>query len=453
MNHWAQDAVFYHMYPLGLCGAPQVNDFHSAPVPRLEKIHGWLDHITGLGATAVYLGPVFESSSHGYDTADYYRVDRRLGTNETLAALVRAMHDRGLRVVLDGVFNHVGRDFWAFRELREHGADARTCGWFAGLRFDRGNRSGDPFSYDTWAGHESLVKLNLANPDVRTHLLQAVEHWIDEFGIDGLRLDAADVIDLEFLHSLANTCRSRKPDFWLMGEVVKGDYRRWANPETLESVTNYELYKGLYSSFNDRNFFEIAHTLNRQSGPYGLYNGLDFYNFTDNHDVSRVASLLKQKAHLYPLYALLFTIPGIPSVYYGSEFGLPGISQNGSDVQLRPELDLAALAARPPEPGLLPALRSFARLHRDLEPLRRGSYQQVLIAPEQFAFQREYEGRKILVLINASGQPARMDLVLSGWPDGRLDDRLNPGEGCTIIGSKASVVIPPCWARVLTAPA
>ncbi len=258
MQPWFNDAVFYHIYPLGFCGAPERNDFGAAPVARLDKIYTWLDHIQGMGFDALYLGPLFESTTHGYDTADYYHVDRRLGTDDTLRGLAAELHRRGMRVVLDGVFNHTGRDFWAFRDVRQNGQASRFRDWFAGLRFDGTNHHRDPFSYDTWNGHESLVKLNLSHPEVRSHLLGAVETWIRDFGIDGLRLDAADHVDLGFLRELAGFCRSLRPDFWLMGEVVHGDYRRWANPACLDSVTNYEAYKGLYSSHNDHNYFEIA---------------------------------------------------------------------------------------------------------------------------------------------------------------------------------------------------
>ncbi|MBE0695410.1 MAG: alpha-amylase, partial [Anaerolineaceae bacterium] len=153
MSHWSQDSIFYHIYPLGFCGAPFVNDFSSPPVPRLEKISGWLDHIQELGANAIYLGPVFESSAHGYDTVDYYWVDRRLGTNETLADLSREIHRRGMRLVLDGVFNHVGRNFWAFYDVRQKEANSAYCSWFSKLTFTGRSPYGDPFTYEGWDGH------------------------------------------------------------------------------------------------------------------------------------------------------------------------------------------------------------------------------------------------------------------------------------------------------------
>ncbi|HWQ45520.1 MAG TPA: alpha-amylase family glycosyl hydrolase, partial [Longilinea sp.] len=228
MENWSKDTVFYHMYPLGLCGAPHLNDFSSVPEARLQRLKGWTEHILSLGCNAVYLGPLFESNSHGYDTADYFQVDRRLGTNQTLTDLVADYHAHGIRVILDGVFNHVGRNFWAFRDVQQNGPASAYVNWFAGLKFGSSNRYGDPFTYDTWNGYDSLVKLNLSNPQVCAHLLKAVEQWIGEYHIDGLRLDTADCLDMDYQKELAAFCRRLRPDFWLMGEVIHGDYNKWA---------------------------------------------------------------------------------------------------------------------------------------------------------------------------------------------------------------------------------
>src|SRR5512133_1605700 len=344
---WAENAVFYHIYPLGLCGAPKRNDFQSVPQARLEQLYPWLDHIQSLGANALYLGPLFESTAHGYDTADYYHVDRRLGTRETLSALAKEIHRRGMRLVLDGVFNHVGRDFWAFRDLQSRREQSPYRDWFQNLDFSRSSPSGDPFSYEGWSGHFDLVKLNHANPAVREHLFEAVRVWVDLFEIDGVRLDAADVLPPDFLDALSGFCRGLRSDFWLMGEMVVSGFRRLAQPGRMDSATNYEAYKGLYSSHVDHNYFELAYTLQRQFGPGGLYRDLDLYTFADNHDVNRVASNLKTPAHLYPLYSLLFSMPGIPSIYYGSEWGLLGERTRSSDDSLRPQLSLDQVASFP----------------------------------------------------------------------------------------------------------
>ena len=449
MNGWAPHSVFYHIYPLGLCGAPERNDFSSPPVERLDSLLPWLDHIRGLGATAVYIGPLFESGSHGYDTADYFNVDRRLGTNAGFARLCGAMRERGLRIVLDAVFNHVGREFWAFRELIKKPESMEYAGWFHGLRMGGKSPYGDPFSYEGWSGHYSLVKLNLANPGVREHLFRAVRSWITDYGIDGLRLDAADVMDPVFLRDLAAHCRSIKPDFWLMGEMVHGDYRRLVNADMLDSATNYECYKGLYSSFADKNFFEIDYSLNRLFGAQGIYRGLQLYSFADNHDVDRLASRIGNQAHLAPAYSLLFTMPGIPSVYYGSEWGIEG-KKDGSDRPLRPALDLRAMAADEGKRRLPELISKLSRIRSENEALRTGDYGRLHVSHERLAFVRRTAGQTIAVCLNAAAQPARLSLEIPGAGNGTLADLLNPGDSFRVREGKAEIdPLPPAGARIL----
>ena len=450
MDHWAWNAFFYHIYPLGLCGAPKRNDFQSPAVNRLEQLYCWLDHIQDLGANAIYLGPLFESSAHGYDTVDYYHVDRRLGSNETLASLSAEIHRRGLRLVLDAVFNHVGRDFWAFYDLRRNGEHSAYRDWFHNLRFGGRSPYGDPFQYESWDGHYSLVKLNLQNPAVREHLFGAVRRWVEQFGVDGLRLDAADCIDLDFLADLATYCRELRPDFWLMGEVVHGDYRRWASPQLLDSVTNYESYKGLYSSHNDHNYFEIAYALNRQFAEGGMYAHLPLYNFADNHDVNRVASVLTHQEHLYPLYALLFTMPGIPSIYYGSEWGLEGKRTPQDDSALRPALTPAQFEAVPSAWNLEDWIRRLAHIRRAVPALRYGGYCQLHVSSEELVFLREFQGRQALVAVNASADPVKLSLDLSLSEDREMVDLLNPGDRYSVWGGRIVLEnVPPRGVRIL----
>ena len=447
-SHWANSAIFYHIYPLGFCGAPARNDFASAPVERLDKVAQWLPHIRDLGANALYLGPLFESTAHGYDTADYYHVDRRLGTDQTLRNLSANLHGNGFRLILDGVFNHVGRDFWAFRDVQQYQSASRYCDWFQNLNF--GNRSayGDPFSYEGWAGNYDLVKLNLRNPEVKQHLFGAIHAWIEQFDIDGLRLDAADSLDLGFLNELHDFTRSLKPDFWLMGEIVAGDYRIWANPQRLDSVTNYECYKGLYSSLVDKNYFEIAYAFNRQFGPDGLYRGLPLYAFADNHDVNRVASNLTNPALLYPLYCQLFTMPGVPSIYYGSEWGIKGQRTRNSDSMLRPCLDLESARSSAPSPDLERTIARLAAVRLHSTALRFGDYRQVMVSSEQMAYLRESDDERVLVVLNAASSPVVLDLALP-FPVTRAVDLLNPGESFSGSGDSLRLTIPPCWARIL----
>jgi glycosidase len=278
-----------------------------------------LDYLSDLGIDVLYLNPIHAAfTNHKYDATDYLQVSPEYGTFDDLRDLTEKTHRAGMKLVLDGVFNHVGRDFWAFRDVQAHGQASPYAGWFAGLRFDQTNQHGDPFSYEGWAGHTSLVKLNLQHPEVRSHLWEAITTWLREWDPDGLRLDAADHLPPAFLQDLGRHCRGLKPGFWLMGEVVAGDYRRYLQQDGLDAVTNYEAYKGLFSSHNDANYFEIAYTLRRQFGHYGLCQGRNLYSFADNHDVDRLASRLTNPAHLYPVYCLLFTMPGAPSIYYGS---------------------------------------------------------------------------------------------------------------------------------------
>jgi glycosidase len=455
MNNWSKEAIFYHIYPLGLCGAPLHNDLGAAPMPRLEELHGWLDHLQRLGVTALYLGPIFESTAHGYDTADYYHLDRRLGTDEALARFSAALHQKGMRLVLDGVFNHVGRDFWAFKDVREKGRDSSYCDWFYGLNFNRRSPYGDPFYYEGWNGHYDLVKLNLNNPAVREHLFGAVEFWIKEFNVDGLRLDAADVLDHDFMQALSTFCRNQRPDFWLMGEVIHGDYRRWANPQTLDSVTNYEGYKSLYSSHLDKNYFELAYSVNRQYGEGGIYRDLTLYNFADNHDVDRVVSRLANPAHLYPLYCLLFTLPGIPSIYYGSEWGIEGKRTASSDRALRPRLELASAAGKSPQSDLARVIERLAALRHASPALKEGDYCQLVVKSEQFAFARRSKDRQenIIVAVNSSDKPASLeiDLRLAGL-DGstRITDLLNEGESFEVQNGRVCLEsLWPQWGRIL----
>ncbi|HRF98490.1 MAG TPA: alpha-amylase family glycosyl hydrolase, partial [Aggregatilineales bacterium] len=417
------------------------------PTPRLDQLYVWIDHILSLNLNAVYLGPVFESSAHGYDTTDYFCVDRRLGDNQTLKNLIRAMKSRGLRVVLDGVFNHVGRDFWAFRDVQANGSGSAYVDWFYNLNFQNRSPYGDSFSYEGWAGHYDLVKLNLQNPQVRQHLFDAIAMWVTEFDIDGLRLDAADTLHHDFMRELAQYCRQLKPDFWLMGEVVHGDYRGWANVTMLDATTNYEGYKGLYSSHVDANYFEIAYSLNRQFGAEGIYKDLLLYSFADNHDVNRVASSLTKPAHLYPLYLLLFTISGVPSIYYGSEWGIKGERAKNSDDVLRPAINLTDIPTFP-NPDLAKAIHQFASVRANHPALRYGNYQQLYVAHEQFAFSRSIDNQMVIVAVNASDKP--QTITLTGLPQARFIDQLN-GQSFQSHAGKIDITLNPHWGSVLLA--
>ncbi len=444
---WAQDAVFYHIYPLGLCGAGNKNTFTSPPGNCFVQLHNWIPHIKSMGCTALYLGPVFESSNHGYDTADYYNADRRLGTNHDLKIFSGHLHSEGISLVLDAVFNHVGRDFWAFRDLKKNGPESRFKDWFCGIDFNCQSIYGDMFSYEGWNGNYDLVKLNLHNGEVRAHLLGAVATWISDYQIDGLRLDVAEILDEAFMRELTLFCKSMRPDFWLMGEIIHGDYNRLVNKGMLDSVTNYEIFKGLYSSHNDANCFEIAYSLNRQFGEHGIYKRLHLYNFADNHDVNRVASTLKNSNHLFTLYTLLFTIPGIPSVYYGSEWGQTGVRSAEDDTQLRPKLKLIADTQAPP---IYEHIKKLAFVRRSLPVLSYGSYRQLFVSHRLFVFTRFTDAAEMIVCVNTTAEPASVQVSLPGANGTQFIDQLNPDFIAVLQNGKLNIShIPPYGSRLL----
>ena len=397
---WYQNAVFYHIYPLGLTGAPPQNPY-GEPVHRLRSLWAWADHLANLGCNALYIGPLFESVGHGYETTDYRRLDGRLGTNGDLKDFVSYCHGKGVRVILDAVFNHTGRDFFAFRDLREKREASPCRDWYRNVNFWADNGYHDGFSYETWGGYELLAKLNLQNPAVVQYHLDSVRFWVEEFDIDGLRLDAADVLDFGFMQALRRLANEIKPEFWLMGEVIHGEYARWVNDANLHSVTNYRLHKALYSGHNDGNFFEIAHTVEQLGGLCG-----SLYSFADNHDVERIQTRLRCKADYLPLHVLLFTLPGIPSVYYGSEFALEGRKERGSDASLRPALRLEDFRDEP-HAALIAALAGARRA----EPaLRTGSYERLALTTGQYAFARRAGDREALIAVNNADAPAALSL-------------------------------------------
>lgn len=394
---WYQDAVFYHIFTLSAVGAPFINDYRQQ-AHRAEILEKYIPHLCSLGVNAVLLSPVLKSRSHGYDVTDYFNIDNRFCTNEEFRRLVDRFHAAGIKVVLDSVYNHCGRDFAAFVELCS--GKRENAEWFSGINFDGTTPYGDPFDYENWSGHYELVKFHLQSPTVKEYLMNATRFWIRELGIDGMRLDSANVMDFDFMKELRQVVTAEKQDFWLMGEVVHGDYTRWLNDETLHSVTGYMLYKALYSSHNDNNLYELAHTIQSTQPQNGLYN----YSFLDNHDQPRIASLVQNPGFLTTLYILLFTLPGHPSVYYGSEWGVKGrkgenVPDGGNgDSPLRPYFDPDQF---PEDTEITRLIRQLCAIRGELPALRRGSYRQVYLEYHKpFVFEREAEGQKIIIAVN-----------------------------------------------------
>ena len=394
---WAYESVFYQIYPLGFCGAPFEND--GVEKPRIRKVEEWIPHIRKTGADAIYFSPVFESDTHGYNTRDFRKIDCRLGSNEDFAEVCKSLHETGIRVVLDGVFNHVGRGFWAFQDVLKNRERSPYLNWFH-INLGGNSNYNDGLWYEGWEGNYDLVKLNLKNDEVVNHILESVRFWVEAFDIDGLRLDVAYLLDHDFVRRLRSFCDGLKKDFFLVGEILHGDYKTLVNDQMLHSCTNYECYKGLYSSFNSMNLFEINHSLMRQFGPenWTLYKGLHLMSFVDNHDVTRIASIQTNEKHLPLIYAMAFGMPGIPCIYYGSEWGAKGNKSDG-DPALRPCFE------KPEENELTEYIGKLAEAKKGSKALNYGAFRSVVLTNKQCIFERKTEGERVLVAINADSEP------------------------------------------------
>ena len=366
-----------------------------------------MDHIKEIGGSALYIGPLFESVGHGYETTDYKKLDSRLGTNEDLTAFVAYCHEQGIKVIFDGVFNHTGRDFFAFKDIQANRENSQYKDWYCNVNFWGNNEYNDGFSYDNWGGYNLLVKLNQKNPAVVNYICDVIRFWVSEFDVDGIRLDAADVLDFDFMKALRRTANEVKPDFWLMGEVIHGDYSRWVNGETLHSVTNYTLHKALYSGHNDHNYFEIAHTVRRLQN----MGTLKLYNFVDNHDVERIYTKLTNKAHFAPVHVLLYTLPGVPSIYYGSEFGIEGRKEYGSDDSLRPALNIEDYKDSVKTNPCTALIAALGKVRQAVPALSYGSYAELMLTNRQFAYARDLDVTRVIVSVNNDDAPAGMHLA------------------------------------------
>lgn len=402
---WYEEAVFYHMYPLGMTGAPKQNT-ETAAADRFTELDLWIPHIKSLNCSAVYIGPLFESSTHGYDTRDFRTVDRRLGTNEDFINFVKLCHENGIRVVVDGVFNHTGRDFFAFRDICTNREASPYRDWYKGVNFGCNSPMGDSFGYEAWRGILELPCLNLFNQDVKNYLLDTVRFWVREFDIDGIRLDCANVLDFQFMKELREVSNAVKQDFWLMGEVIHGEYARWVNDEMLHSVTNYEMHKSIYSAHNDHNYFELAHNVRRLEAV-----ARKLYTFVDNHDEDRIASKLNSKAHLKPVYALLYTLPGIPSIYYGGEWGTEGRRTSCSDDGLRPAINISEAGSQACE--LTGLIRKLGQIHLAEEAYHGGAYRELLLTNRQYAFARLTDGAAMITAVNNDDNPVSVSVPFS----------------------------------------
>lgn len=443
---WYDEAIFYHIYPLGMTGAPKQNEY-GEPVERLNKILPWISHIKNIGCNAIYIGPLFESVGHGYETTDYKKLDSRLGTNETLKNFVKECHEQGIKVIFDGVFNHTGRDFFAFKDLKANRENSKYKDWYCNVNFWGNNSYNDGFSYENWGGYDLLVKLNQRNPEVKDYICDVIRFWVKEFDVDGIRLDAADVLDFDFMKALRHVANEVKPEFWLMGEVIHGDYIRWANAETLHSVTNYHLHKALYSGYNDHNFFEIAHTVKRLNDMCGGV--FKLYNFVDNHDVERIMSKLSTPKGFIPVHIMLYTLPGVSSIYYGSEFGIEGRKGRGAeaDAPLRPEMDYEEWTTAMEDNAYNKFITELGKIRQQVKALSYGDYKEQNLTTRQYTYSRTYEGTTVVIMVNNDDNACTMhggtsDGKYIGVLSGRSVTVCDGGFSAEIAGNSGEIWVP-----------
>ena len=383
MPDWVKHAIWWQVYPLGFASAETASEpagDGARPVThRLGQLGPWLDYAVNLGASGLALGPVFASQTHGYDTTDHYLIDPRLGDERDFAELAGAAHARGLRVLLDGVFNHVGRGFPAFRRVLEQGPDAPEASWFR-LTWPPGWKPGAEPGYGTFEGHQALVALNHDEPAVASYVAGVMNHWLDA-GADGWRLDAAYAVPPSFWARVVPQVRAGHPGAYLVGEVIHGDYPGFVAESGLDSVTQYELWKAIWSALNDRNLFELGHALGRHNEFLNTFAPL---TFVGNHDVTRLASRLDDDRHLAHALAVLLTVGGTPAIYYGDEQAFRGIKEEraGGDDEIRPAFPggpgrarahrLAGLPAAPgPDRPAPPPPVAAPRADHDAGPGRR----------------------------------------------------------------------------------
>ncbi|TYP88962.1 alpha-amylase family glycosyl hydrolase [Blastococcus xanthinilyticus] len=406
MTAWPDTVMWWHVYPLGFTGAPiRPADAGSGAgaAHRLGRVEAWLDHVVELGLNGLALGPVFAAQTHGYDTVDHFRVDPRLGDEDDLGRLFTAARDRGIRVLLDGVFNHVGRGHPAFAQLEAEGPAAGTADLF---RVDwSGWRPGDPVRAEVFEGHEQLVALDHGSPAVADLVVRVLRHWLDR-GADGWRLDAAYAVPPAFWAQVLPQVRSTHPDAWFTGEVIHGDAPAIVRASTMDSLTQYELWQGVWHGIAERNFFELAHALERHNGLLATFVPSTFLG---NHDVTRIASAVGTELLPHAL-AVLFTVAGVPSVYAGDEYAYTAVKEEraGGDDAVRPEFP-----PRPPAPAAGEATAAeFLRVHRELIALRRRNpwlvrahTDVVQLANEHVVLRSGTAGAAVVVALNLADAP------------------------------------------------
>lgn len=425
MPAWPEHVIWWHVYPLGFVGAPIREDVDpdAAPEHRLDRLEPWLDHIISLGLNGLLLGPVFAAETHGYDTVDHFRIDPRLGDDQDFARLVAAARERGIRILLDGVFNHVGRGHAAFRDLTEDGPNLFRGRWVDGR-----------FEAEVFEGHDALVALDHSSPAVVDLVVEVMCHWLER-GIDGWRLDAAYAVPSSFWAAVLPRVRERFPEAWFLGEVIHGDAPTIVRESTMDALTQYELWQGIWHGIADRNLFELSHAIERHDGLLARFVP---QTFVGNHDVTRIASAVGTALVPHAL-AVLFTVAGTPSVYAGDEFGWTGVKEEriGGDDAVRPSFPAAPGDVEPDE-RILDAHRALIALRRRKPWLWRAHTDVIEVANTALALRTAIGDDAVLVALNVGDEPVSLPIA-----DGRavVAGEGSPVDGRVELGPRGWVVL------------
>ena len=414
--------IIYHIYPYGMCNCLRYNDFDSEVSNNLEILKNELPNIKKKGFTAILIGPICESVFHGYDTVDYFSVDRRLGDEKMLKSFCNKAHDLGLKVIFDTVFNHSGRLFFAFLDIRIHKEKSKYQNWY-NIDFSKKSEFNDDFDYEGWQGSKDLVKYNLENNEVRKYLLGVLKYWIETFNIDGVRLDAAHLMSTSFLQEISSFTKAINPDFWLLGEVIHGNYSAFLEKTDLDSCTDYQIYEQFYKAFNEKDFFILSDELEREFGSNGIYKNNSLYIFLDNQDVNRIASNLNDFQYLVPLYIILFSLPGIPSIYYGSEYGIKGKRTPYNDCDIR--IPMPPFTTSIPDwayPNINPhmlekTIEILCDVRKSSKALINNNFKIEKVTKTFICFRRWYEDETVILGINIGSEVEYMDLYQSEMTD------------------------------------
>lgn len=438
---WYDGAVFYQIHSLSLCGC----ELESVDTEgsRFAELAEWAEHAKKMGCNAIYIGPVFKADTNGNGIIDYHKVDSRLGSNQEFKIWVAKCHSMGLRVVVDAVFNHVGRGFFAFQNLIKNKKKSPYKDWFSNINFSADSAYGDGFSYESWGGYNRLVKLNIFNPWLHDYHFDTVSFWISEFDIDGLRIDAIDELDYDFIKDLRKAVTQVKPDFWLLGELTDGAYAKWVNDKMLHCAANNELQRELILAHNQGSYPMVVNWLRSMSTQFPF---VKLYTFVANHDVSNLYEKLNNPRHRQLIAMLQYTVYGIPALYCGSEFTVCRTEE-------RTEEEDAASVSRPfrladhreayrqDEVTRLHGL--LGRANQKFPELLFGQYQELAVSERQFVFARILRKKAVVVAVNCSDDPVQLEIRLS-WQatkavdllDAQIDWEEEPKAGLDLSGCR-----------------